>query len=158
MRITSVLDDHPLLALVVAAGRADAVRLLHVSAARARLQRGPRRLVVRAARALLAFRGPALGYRHAVVLVSVVELALQGLERPPPWVGGRRAAAGARVQVLATPRAEAAAVLPAQNVPRGREGDVHAREPGVAPFERTPGFDGAQGQLPQVNVQHGQRS
>src|SRR5882672_3344966 len=121
MRITSVLDGHPLLTLVVAAGRADPVRLLHVSAARARLQRGRRRLVVRAARALLALRCSALRYRHTSSSSLGAGLALEGFERLPPGIGGRRAAAGARVQVLTTPRAQAAAVFTAQQEPRDVE-------------------------------------
>src|SRR5256885_9271180 len=49
MRITSVLDRHPLLAAVVAAGRAHMVRPLQIAAAWARLERDVRRLVVGAA-------------------------------------------------------------------------------------------------------------
>src|SRR5213083_3193848 len=64
MRITSVLDRHPLLAAVVAAGGAHVVRPLQIAAARARLQRDVRRLVVGAAGALLPFGGPSLGYGH----------------------------------------------------------------------------------------------
>src|SRR2546421_8049096 len=64
MRITSVLDRHPLLAAVVAAGRAHMVRPLQIAAAWARLERDVRRLVVRAAGALLPFGGPSLGDGH----------------------------------------------------------------------------------------------
>src|SRR2546429_10030562 len=49
MLITSVFDRHPLLAAVVAAGRAHVVRPLQITAARARLERDVRRLVVGAA-------------------------------------------------------------------------------------------------------------
>src|SRR2546429_9939905 len=57
MRITSVLDRHPLLAAVVAAGGAHVVRPLQVAAARARLERDVRRLVVGAAGAAPFFWG-----------------------------------------------------------------------------------------------------
>src|SRR2546428_5699781 len=60
MRITSVLDRHPLLAAVVAAGGAHVVRPLQVAAARARLERDVRRLVVGAAGARLSFWGASL--------------------------------------------------------------------------------------------------
>src|SRR5690348_2236203 len=45
--------------------------------------------------------------------LSVAELALQGHEPVPALVDGWRAAAGARVQVLATPRAQPAAIITA---------------------------------------------
>src|SRR5438445_4325182 len=80
MRITSVLDRHPLLAAVVAAGGAHVVRPLQVAAARARLERDVRRLVVGAAGALLSFGGPSLGYGHGIVLGSVAGLAFGGGE------------------------------------------------------------------------------
>src|SRR5439155_27038319 len=60
-----VLDGHPLLAVVIPAGRADTMGLLHVATARTGLQRGKNRLVVCAARALLALRGSALRYCHS---------------------------------------------------------------------------------------------
>src|SRR4029077_16211936 len=45
--------------------------------------------------------------------LSVAELALQGHEPVPALVDGWRAATGARVQVLATPRAQPAAIITA---------------------------------------------
>src|SRR2546425_1921247 len=77
MRITSVLDRHPLLAAVVAAGGAHVVRPLQVAAARARLERDVRRLVVGAAGARLFFCGPLLGVGPWVVLGFVSGLALR---------------------------------------------------------------------------------
>src|SRR2546428_13294175 len=62
---SSVLDGHSLFAVVIPARRANAVGLFHIPAARAGLQRGAHRLVVGAARALLALRGSALGYGHS---------------------------------------------------------------------------------------------
>src|SRR5205807_10443038 len=62
MRITLVLDRHPLLAAVVAAGRAHVVRPLQITATRARLERDVRRLVVGAAGALPPLRGSSLWY------------------------------------------------------------------------------------------------
>src|SRR5438132_2965926 len=61
MRITLVLDRHSLLAAVVAAGRAHVVRPLQITAARARLERDVRRLVVGAAGAFLPLGGSSLG-------------------------------------------------------------------------------------------------
>src|SRR5690348_15047802 len=111
MRITSrVLDFDPLLVSVVAAGGALVMRPLQVAAPRAGLQRHRRRLVVGAAGALLPFRRPSLGNRHCC-LSSVAELAFERLESPPPGIGHGGAGAGARVQVLATTRAEPATVL-----------------------------------------------
>src|SRR2546429_9019907 len=73
--ITSVFDRHPLLAAVVAAGRAHVVGPLQITAARARLERDVRRLVVGAAGAVFPFCGPSLGEGHGVVLFSVAGLA-----------------------------------------------------------------------------------
>src|SRR2546421_7822590 len=92
MRITSVLDRHPLLAAVVAAGRAHMVRPLQIAAAWARLERDVRRLVVGAAGALLSFWGPSLGDGPGVVLGSVAGLAFCGGEGLP--AGGARPRAG----------------------------------------------------------------
>src|SRR5256884_4231759 len=78
MRITSVLDRHPLLAAVVAAGGAHVVRPLQVAAARARLERDVRRLVVGAAGALLSFGGPSLWVGPGVVPGLVAGPALCG--------------------------------------------------------------------------------
>src|SRR6266403_4096677 len=61
---SSVLDDHSLFAVVIAARRANAMGLFHVTAARAGLQRRTHRLVVGAARALFALGGSTLGYGH----------------------------------------------------------------------------------------------
>src|SRR6266550_2461164 len=121
MRITSVLDRHPLLAAVVAAGGAHVVRPLQVAAARARLERDVRRLVVGAAGALLSFGGPSLGYGHGIVLGSVAGLAFGGGEGLPAGIAGRRTAAGARIQVLAAARAQPAAVLAAHYPLRHRQ-------------------------------------
>src|SRR5713226_7296148 len=105
MRITSdVLDLDPLLALVVAARRTHPVRALEVAAARARLQRGPLRPIMRAPGPLLPLRCSALRYRHASSS-SFVELVLEGGQPLPPRVGGPLARAGTRAQVLATARA-----------------------------------------------------
>src|ERR1041384_7902424 len=130
MRITSdVLDLDPLLFLVVATRRAHAVRPLHVPAPGAGLQRRKLRLVVRAAGPLLPLRCPSLGYGHAEFLASsVAELVLERGQRLPARVHRvRRAAAGARVQVLATPRAEPAAILATLQVPRDRS-EEHTSE------------------------------
>src|SRR5256712_10886673 len=70
MRITSILDRHPLLPAVVAAGRADPVRPLQVATPRAQLERDVRRLVMGAASALLPLGRSAFRYGHRVVLVS----------------------------------------------------------------------------------------
>src|SRR2546427_6074509 len=120
MRITSVLDCHPLLAAVVAAGRTDAVRPLQVATPGARLERDVRRLVVRAAGTLFPFGGPSLRYGHGWSF-SVARLALESGERLPARIPGRRAAAGARVQVFATARAQPAATLPAHHPRRHGE-------------------------------------
>src|SRR3989442_8305862 len=112
MRITSVLDCHPLVPAVVAAGRTDAVRPLQVAAPWARLERDVRRLVVRAAGTLLPFRCPSLRDGHGRSF-SVAGLALESGERLPARIPRRRAAAGARVQVFATARAQPAAILSA---------------------------------------------
>src|SRR6059058_175317 len=121
MLITSVFDRHPLLAAVVAAGRAHVVRPLQITAARARLERDVRRLVVGAAGAFLPFGGPSLGYGHGIVLCSVAGLAFEGGEGLPAGIAGRRTAAGARIQVLAAARAQPAAVLPAYDPLRRRQ-------------------------------------
>src|SRR6266853_411822 len=129
MRITSdVLDRDPLLVLVIATGRAHPVRPLHVPATGARLERGKLGLVVRATGPLLPLRCPSLGYGHADFLASsVAELVLERGQRLPARVHRvRRAAAGARVQVLATPRAEPAAILATLQVPRDREKQLFA--------------------------------
>src|SRR5256885_6362711 len=94
VRITSVLDRHPLLAAVVAAGGAHVVRPLQVAAARARLERDVRRLVVGAAGALLSFCGPSLGYGHGVVLRLVAGGALGGGGGPATGGAGPPAAPG----------------------------------------------------------------
>src|SRR5256885_1671042 len=124
-RITSgVLDRHPVFVLVVAAGGAHPVRPLQVAAPWAGLERGPLRLVVRAAQPLLALRCPSLGYRHGDPRL-VAELPLQRGERCPARIRRRgRAAAGARVQVLSAPRAQPAAVRPALQVLRDGEQQV----------------------------------
>src|SRR5256885_9533776 len=83
MRITSVLDRHPLLAAVVAAGGAHVVRPLQVAAARARLQRDVRRLVVGAAGAPLLFGGPSPGDSHGHVLRSSSGACFLGGRGPP---------------------------------------------------------------------------
>src|SRR5256712_9219224 len=121
-RITSgVLDRHPLFVLVVAAGGAHTVRALPVAAAWARLEGRPLRLVVRAAQPLLALRCPSLGYRHGDPRL-VAELPFQRRERGPARIHrGGGAAAGARVQVLAAPRAQPVAVRPALQVLRDGE-------------------------------------
>src|SRR5437762_9387160 len=67
---SGVLDRHALLVPVVAAGRADAVRALQVTAARTGLERDRRRLVMRAARALLPLGSPSFRYGHEIVLFS----------------------------------------------------------------------------------------
>src|SRR3989442_14648942 len=67
---SGVLDRHPLLAAVVAAGRAHPVRSLQVAAAGAGLQRDGSGLVVRAAGAFLPLGGSALRYRHDLVPFS----------------------------------------------------------------------------------------
>src|SRR5712691_4634487 len=92
-RITSgVLDRHPLFVLVVAAGGAHTVQ------------------------PLLALRCPSLGYRHGDPRL-VAELPLQRRQRRPAGIHRRGgAAAGARVQVLAAPRTQPAAVRPALQV------------------------------------------
>src|SRR3989442_13755963 len=120
MRITSVLDRHPLLAGVVAAGGARVVRPVQVAAARARLERDVRRLVVGAAGALVSFGGPSLGYGHGIVLGSVAGLAFGGGEGLPAGIAGRRTAAGARIQVPAAARAQPAAALAAPSPLRHR--------------------------------------
>src|SRR2546429_9374602 len=78
MRITSVLDRHPLLAAVVAAGGAHVVRPLQVAAARARLERDVRRLVVGAAGGGLLFWGSLLWVGPWVCLRSVAGGGLLG--------------------------------------------------------------------------------
>src|SRR5437660_12425899 len=67
MRITLVLDRHSLLAAVVAAGRAHVVRPLQITAARARLERDVRRLVVGAAGAFLQGGDSARCFRDGLV-------------------------------------------------------------------------------------------
>src|SRR5206468_12941329 len=125
MLITSVFDRHPLLAAVVAAGRAHVVRPLQITAARARLERDVRRLVVGAAGAFLPFGGPSLGYGHGIVLCSVAGLAFEGGEGLPAGLAGRRTAAGARIPGLAAARAPPAALRPPHRpLPR-----PHARVP-----------------------------
>src|SRR5438477_12270835 len=76
MLITSVFDRHPLLAAVVAARRAHVVRPLQITAARARLERDVRRLVVGAAGAFPPSGGPSRWYGHRISLRSVAGLAL----------------------------------------------------------------------------------
>src|SRR2546430_16825139 len=76
MRITSVLDRHPLLAAVVAAGRAHMVRPLQIAAAWARLERDVRRLVVGAAGAPLSLCGPSPGDGPGGVLRSLARAGL----------------------------------------------------------------------------------
>src|SRR3989442_13663127 len=139
MRITSdVLDLDPLLTLVVAARRAHPVGAVEVPAARARLRRGALPPIVRAPGPLLPLRCSALGYRHASSL-SVADLVLEGGQPLPPGVGGRPALAGARVQVLATPRAEPAAVFAAQQECRGPEHQLFAHRRGDVDSGRIPG-------------------
>src|SRR3989442_893860 len=121
MRITSVLDRHPLLAGVVAAGGARVVRPLQVAAARARLERDVRRFVGGGAGAFFSFGGLSLGYGHGIVLGSVAGLAFGGGEGLPAGIAGRRTAAGARIQVLAAARAQPAAVLAAHYPLRHRQ-------------------------------------
>src|SRR3989442_10914151 len=116
MRITSVLDCHPLLPAVVAAGRTDAVRPLQVAAPWARLERDVRRLVVRAAGTLLPFRCPSLRDGHGRSF-SVAGLALESGERLPARIPRRRAAPGGRGQVFATTRAQPPAIPPAHHPP-----------------------------------------
>src|SRR5256884_8147761 len=87
MLITSVFDRHPLLAAVVAAGRAHVVRPLQITAARARLERDVRRLVVGAAGAVFSFWGPSLGGGPGVVLSFVAGPALLGGGGPARGVG-----------------------------------------------------------------------
>src|SRR3989441_9311192 len=138
MRITSeVLDLAPLLALIVAARGAPPMRALEVAALWARLQRRALRPIVRAPRPLLPLRCSAFGYRHASSS-SVAELVLEGGQPLPPGVGGRPAPAGARVQVLATPRAEPAAVFAAQQECRGREHQLFAHRRGDVDDRRVP--------------------
>ena len=62
--VTEVVDLDALLAGVIAAGGADLVRLLQVATAGTGLQCDRRRLVMRAARALLPFGGSALRDCH----------------------------------------------------------------------------------------------
>src|SRR2546426_6460754 len=76
MRITSVFDRHPLLAAVVAAGRAHVVRPLQITAARARLERDVRRLVVGAAGAVLSVWGASLWDGPGVFLSLVPGVSL----------------------------------------------------------------------------------
>src|SRR5262249_36497173 len=97
--------------------------LLHGTAARTGLQRGTHRLVVRAACALLALRGSALGYGHSGSLRLRAEFVLECLERLPPGIRGRLAVAGGLpgVQVFPTLRAQPFAIVPADHVLRGRE-------------------------------------
>src|SRR3989442_15281433 len=138
MRITSdVLDLDPLLTLVVAARRAHPVGAVEVPAARARRQRGALGPIVRAPGPLLPLRCSALGYRHASSL-SVADLVLEGGQPLPPGVGGRPALAGARVQVLATPRAEPAAVFAAQQECGSREHQLFAHRRGDVDDRRVP--------------------
>src|SRR5207244_12827631 len=99
MLITSVFDRHPLLAAVVAAGRAHVVRPLQITAARARLERDVRRLVVGAAGAFLPFGGPSLGDGHGIVLCSVGGLAFVGGEGSHAGVDGWRAGPRGRTPV-----------------------------------------------------------
>src|SRR2546425_12920360 len=121
MRITSVLDCHPLLAAVVAAGRTDAVRSLQVATPGARLERDVRRLVVRAAGTLFPFGRPSLRYGHGWSF-SVARLALESGERLPARVPGRRAAAGAPGQGFAPARGQPPATPPAHPPPpHGRQ-------------------------------------
>src|SRR2546421_7196039 len=94
MLITSVFDRHPLLAAVVAAGRAHVVRPLQITAARARLERDVRRLVVGAAGAVFSFWGPSLGDGHGGVLCSVAGPSFLSGEGPPAGGARPRAAAG----------------------------------------------------------------
>src|SRR2546421_655212 len=86
MLITSVFDRHPLLAAVVAAGRAHVVRPLQITAARARLERDVRRLVVGAAGAVLSFCGASLWDGPGVVLLSVAGRCLLSGAGPPAGV------------------------------------------------------------------------
>src|SRR5712691_1208699 len=139
MRITSdVLDLDPLLTLIVAARRAHPMRAFEVAALWARLQRRALRPIVRAPRPLLPLRCSAFGYRHASSS-SVAELVLEGSQPLPPRVGGRLAPAEARVQVLATPRAQPAAVFAAQQESRGREHQLFAHRRGDVDHGRVPG-------------------
>src|SRR5207245_4014562 len=112
MLITSVFDRHPLLAAVVAAGRAHVVRPLQITAARARLERDVRRLVVGAAGAFLPFGGPSLGYGPGVVLCSVAGLALERREGLPAGTAGPRPSATARPQRPAAALPQPPARLP----------------------------------------------
>src|SRR3989441_5083998 len=113
MRITSVLDCHPLLAPVVAASRTDAVRPLQVAAAWARLERDVRRLVVRAAGTLLPFGGPSLRDGHGRSFL-VAGLALESGERLPPPIPRRRGAPGAPGQGLCTTPGQPPGILSAK--------------------------------------------
>src|SRR5438034_576669 len=119
--VAAAMTAPVLLAAVVAAGRAHVVRPLQITAARARLERDVRRLVVGAAGAFLPFGGPSLGYGHGIVLCSVAGLAFEGGEGLPAGIAGRRTAAGARIQVLAAARAQPAPVLPAYDPLRRRQ-------------------------------------
>src|SRR2546427_12331336 len=105
MRITSVLDRPPLLAAVVAAGGAHVVRPLQVAAARARLERDVRRLVVGAAGALLLFGGPSPGDGPGVVLGSVAGVSLWGGAGRPTGGAARRHAPKAPIHVPSPTRA-----------------------------------------------------
>src|SRR5258706_198194 len=100
---SSVLDGHSLFAVVIPARRTNAMGLLHVTTARARLQRGDDGFIVCAARALLALRRSALGYGHfRFVLRLRAEFVLEHLQRLPAGIGRGRAIAGAGVEILAT--------------------------------------------------------
>src|SRR3989442_6907763 len=113
MRITSVLDCHPLLAAVVAAGRTDAVRPLQVATPGARLERDVRRLVVRAAGTLFPFGGPSLRYGHGWSF-SVPRLALESGERPSPRMPCPPAGPGARGSGFSASPGQSPATRPAQ--------------------------------------------
>src|SRR2546429_8788010 len=90
MLITSVFDRHPLLAAVVAAGRAHVVRPLQITAARARLERDVRRLVVGAAGGVFFFLGALVWEGAGVGLVCVRGGGLVGGGGPPLGGGGPR--------------------------------------------------------------------
>src|SRR6059058_1359574 len=108
MRITSVLDRHALLPTVVAAGGADPVRPLQVATPRARLERDVRRLIVRAAGALLPLGGSAFRYGHGVSVQSTRKItktmelvATSKLKRAQHRVIATRPYAAALAEVIA---------------------------------------------------------
>src|SRR5207245_1127682 len=159
MRITSVLDCHPLLAAVVAAGRTDAVRPLQVATPGARLERDVRRLVVRAAGTLFPFGGPSLRYGHGWSF-SVARLARECGERVPARIPRRRARAGARVRLLPAARAQPEAAPRAGRPPPSAhthgpgQGPPQSLEQGILRPELRRCIDRTAGQLSQVELQH----